>query len=273
MKKVFQWMLVAALICGASVFTACTNDDNPVNPADNLAENIIGKWLAADKDGQPLESDGKAVYTFASATKAYISASVHAHPVVGSFWGVQFEADVAISGNKMTVTTTVNEHLTIVDVFNVTAIDGSQFKADLNSSVIIDGSVTTCIDRVVRFTKVNRDYSKAVLGLWECKGLKGGETFNDANARLEFYEDGTYNYWRKNEAGEWESVTTTREFQEYFVDGTLLATRWKNVDEDEVREWWEIKSIKGDKMQWKALRQNEDRTTFEQIMDWERVEE
>jgi hypothetical protein len=64
---------------------------------------------------------------------------------------------------------------------------------------------------------------------------------------------------------------TTREFQEYFVDGTLLCTRWKNIDEDELREWWEIWSLKGDKMQWKALRQKEDGTTFEQIMDWEKI--
>ena len=93
------------------------------------------------------------------------------------------------------------------------------------------------------------------------------------NARLEFFDDGTYNYWRKNEAGEWESVTSTREFQNYFVDGILLCTRWKNQGEDELREWWEIKSLKGDKMQWKALRQNEDGSTFEQTMDWERVVE
>ena len=30
---------------------------------------------------------------------------------------------------------------------------------------------------------------------------------------------------------------------------------------------------KGDKMQWKALRQNENGSTFEQTMDWERVVE
>ena len=30
MRKIFQWAMAAALICGASVFTACSsNDDNP----------------------------------------------------------------------------------------------------------------------------------------------------------------------------------------------------------------------------------------------------
>ena len=29
MKKIMHWVLVATLICGVTVFTACTNDDNP----------------------------------------------------------------------------------------------------------------------------------------------------------------------------------------------------------------------------------------------------
>ena len=32
MKKFMNWMLAAILICGASVFTSCTNSDNPVTP-------------------------------------------------------------------------------------------------------------------------------------------------------------------------------------------------------------------------------------------------
>ena len=64
---------------------------------------------------------------------------------------------------------------------------------------------------------------------------------------------------------------TTREFQEYFIDGYLLNTRWKESGGQESREWWEIKSLKDGKMQWKALRQKEDGTTFEQITDWKKV--
>ena len=65
---------------------------------------------------------------------------------------------------------------------------------------------------------------------------------------------------------------TTREFQDYFLDGTLLATRWKDVGDAELREWWEIVSISGDEMVWKALRQNEYRMKFEQEMTWKKVE-
>ena len=122
----------------------------------------------------------------------------------------------------------------------------------------------------IRFEKLTRDYREAVLGLWECTELTGIETYNDANARLEFFADGTYKYWRKNTAGEWEAVTT-REFQDYFVDGTLLATRWKNQGEDELREWWEIASIADGQMTWTALRANTDGSTAQQGMKWKRI--
>ncbi len=122
----------------------------------------------------------------------------------------------------------------------------------------------------IRLTKVTTDYKNAVLGKWECTGLTGIETYNDANAMLEFYQDGNYNYWRKNGEGQWEAVTN-REFQNYFVDGTLLATRWKNQGEEELREWWEIASIAGNQMEWTALRKKNDGTTVTQTMTWVKV--
>ncbi|MBR7049146.1 MAG: hypothetical protein IKI16_04765 [Prevotella sp.] len=50
---------------------------------------------------------------------------------------------------------------------------------------------------------------------------------------------------------------------EYFVDGTLLCTRWKKtIDSNELREWWEIESIKDGVMKWTALRMRENGTTY-----------
>jgi hypothetical protein len=52
----------------------------------------------------------------------------------------------------------------------------------------------------------------------------------------------------------------------------MLATRWKNKDEDsELREWWEI-TIADGKMNWTALRQNEDGTTFTATFEMKKVE-
>ena len=69
MKKIMNWVLAAIIICGASVMTACSsdNDDNPV--VDNsLAEKIVGKWIHTDTDGEAVTTDMMSVYTFATAT-------------------------------------------------------------------------------------------------------------------------------------------------------------------------------------------------------------
>ena len=258
-------VLAATVICGACLFTSCKKDEDL-----NLEEKIIGKWMPAEIDGQPVLTDKKSVYTFVSASKAYMSVSTNPQQGEGTVWNDQKELDVAISGNTMTLTNHSDEYTTMVEEFTVTAINGSEFTANHKLTVKVDGSVVLSNEGVIRFVKTTADYTAAILGLWECQELTGIETYNDANARLEFFADGTYKYWRKNADGEWEAVTN-REFQNYFVDGTLLATRWKNAGEDELREWWEIASIASGQMQWTALRQNADGTTVQQGMKWVKV--
>ena len=266
------WMFAAILFCGvAAMFTSCTNEDNPVDPATNLSEKIIGKWVIADKNGQAAPTDIKAVYTFVSATQAYISQSFNAHPEAGTPWHYQVKADVVISGNKVTVTNHSDEHTTAVEEFTIISIDDKEFSANRKITVTVDGNVTRSAEDLFRLTKTTADYSKPVLGLWECTGLTGIETYNDANARLEFLADGTYRYYRQDDNGQWQ-VVTNREFQDYFVDGTLLATRWQNKGEDELREWWEIESLSGNEMVWTALRQNADGTTLQQKMTWKKID-
>ena len=237
---------------------------------EDLAEKIIGKWMTAERNSEPTATNKKRVFTFISPTEVYVSASRSVESPDDKIWFDRIKADAVISGNKVTLTMHVDEHTTMVDEFNVTAINDAEFTAILKVTVMVDGTVERSTENNVRLTKVTADYREAVLGLWECTELTGIETYNDANARLEFFADGTYKYWRKNTAGEWEAVTT-REFQDYFVDGTLLATRWKNQGEAELREWWEIESISGDQMVWTALRQNPDGTTVQQEMKWKRV--
>ena len=83
MKKLFM-VLAATLICGACFFTSCKKQDDL-----NVKEKIIGKWIIADIDGQPTLTNIKEVFTFASTTKAYISASTAQTPEGGSRWDKQ----------------------------------------------------------------------------------------------------------------------------------------------------------------------------------------
>ena len=271
MNKIMQWMIAAILICGAATFTSCTNEDNPVNPVDNLSEKIIGKWIVVDYNGQTLTTNEKTVYTFVSATKAYVSTAISTRPETGMHWNNKLESDVVISGNKITLTNHPNAQTTLVEEYIVTTINSREFTANHKVTITMDGNVIYEEDMVLRLEKVKADYSEAILGLWECTGLTGGETYNDGNDRLEFLADGTYRYYRMDDNNDWQTVTT-REFQDYFVDGTMLATRWKNQGEDELREWWEIESLSDNEMVWTALRQNPDGSTFQQKMTWKRID-
>lgn len=250
--------------------TSTTTAELTKVPDLNIAERIIGKWIKTDKNGQPLTTDGKMVYDFVSATKAYMSASIDASPEVGTHWVDKLEVDIVISGNKLSIINYEDETKMVVE-FDVTAINANEFTANHKVTITVDGKEVYSVKDVLRFTKVTTDYAAAILGTWECQEITGGETYNDANGRLEFKADGTYIYYRRDNAGKWQAVTT-REFQDYFVDGYLVNTRWKNVDEKENREWWEIASISGDQMLWTALRQKTDGTMFEQGMRWKKVE-
>ena len=62
MKKINQWMLAAILICGSSVFTACTSsEDNPVQPVTENATDYSVKtnWLSSHiRPSHPISSRG-----------------------------------------------------------------------------------------------------------------------------------------------------------------------------------------------------------------------
>jgi len=270
-KKIMHWMFAAILICGTAAFTACTNEDNPVTPTDNLAEKLIGKWIVADRDGKPALTNDKMVTTFVSDTQAIISMSRTDYSAEAGRWNAYREYAVEIDGNKVALTSKVNNFVKLVEEYAISNISSIEMFCDFTHTTFVnDKPVTIAVENDIRYSKVASDYKEAILGLWECTELTGIETYNDANARLEFFADGTYKYWRKNDAGEWEAVST-REFQNYFVDGTLLATRWKNVGEDELREWWEIASIADGQMVWTALRKNTDGSTAQQGMKWKKV--
>ena len=264
-KRLFTILAVAAV--AAMAFVGCSKDKD--DDTDNLAEKIIGKWMEAEIGGQAALTNDKTVMTFVSSTKAIGSESRVDFTPTALRWNSFLEFDVQINGNKITLTGHPNDSITLVKEYNITAIDDAQMSANFKHTTFLYGDTVYFVEQNNRFVKVAADYKDAVLGRWECTELTGIETYNDANARLEFYQDGTYNYWRKNGEGQWETVTN-REFQDYFVDGTLLATRWKNQGEEELREWWEIASIAGNEMQWTALRAAEGGTAV-QTMKWVKV--
>ena len=265
MKKMI-WVLAATLICGACVFTSCKKDKD--NTDLNLKEKIIGKWMTADIDGRPALTNEKSVTTFVSATKAYGStAKTDFSPTVPR-WNFNLEFDVQINGNKMTLTGHPYDDITLVNEYTVTAINDTEMFATFKHTTIRNGEAIIVTEQAVRFVKVAVDYRQAILGTWEGHCTSEGSVFDDGQEhRWEYKADGTYTYYVMD-GDNWVPYEGNT-LNEYFVDGKLLCTRW--VDNGvENREWWEI-SINGNRMNWTALRKNDDGTTFTATFEMEKV--
>ena len=246
MRRMMQWMLAAILICGASVFTSCSsNDDNPTPKPDmNLAEKIIGKWIVADLNGEPCPTNLKAVVTIVSPTKAYGSLSDAYSPV----WNEDVEADIKIDGNKMTITAKEDDDISHVLYVTVSSITDKEMILSSDWTIFIDGEEAYHESYgSERWLRVTNDYENAIIGLWEGRSTSSAtQEFDDGeNHRWEFMADGTFRYYNRVD-GAWK--LSDDDYANYFVDGPLLCTRWKNTGLSQVenREWWEIEGINDD---------------------------
>ena len=270
MKRLFQWMIAAILFCGvAAMFTSCTNSDNPAPPIDdNLAEKILGTWIEADINGHTALTNEKTVMTFLSATKAINSQSrVSFTPAVPK-WNNKLEFDVQISGNKVTLTGHPNDSVTLIKEYIITAINDSEILSHYKHTTFRKGEAINKPEQDVRLTKVTADYRSDVVGTWEGRCTSEGSVFDDGQEhRWQYNADGTYVYYVKD-GDNW--VPSENTLNEYFVDGTLLCSRWIDLGQEN-REWWEI-SISGDKMNWTALRQKEDGSTFTATFEMTKVQ-
>lgn len=215
---------------------------------------IVGKWMNAEMNGVPSLTNDKGVYTFISTESAYMSSSVKGKPGLGDLWHNFVPLDVNIKDNVITLTHQLDEHRTMTIEMTVTSINDESMHADVHATLTVDGTVVGSVNDHILYEKVKERYQKPIVGLWEGRRTSGGTT---EYHRWEYLSDGTYNFYLKEGEGQW--VKMKDEFSEYFVDGRLLCTRWKNAGEGtrENREWWEVRSIENDAMIWTALRQDE----------------
>ena len=262
--------MAAILICGATVFTSCTNDDNPTTPDLNLSEKIIGKWVPVDADGHPLLTNVKNVTTFLSATKATVSTSRSEHTSEAVRWNAYREYAVEIDGGKVILTSMVNDLVKLVEEYDISYISSAEMRCDYKHTTFVNGNpVTVAVENGVRFVKTTADYRAAIVGTWQGRCTSEGSVFDDGQEhRWQYRADGTYVYYVKD-GDSWVPYEGNT-LNEYFVDGTLLCTRW--IDQgQENREWWEITIAEG-RMNWTALRANEDGTTFTATFEMTKVE-
>ena len=273
MKKIMQWVMATALICGASVFSACSSDDDKSGNIDNLAEKLQGKWMMAEIDGKPVPTDSKQVLTYGPGNKFYYSLSINAISDL-NVWVDHCEGSYTITGSNtcLQTVTVAGTNIMFKQQPTIIFINDDEMRLNANNETHIDGQPYRATSYPnERKIRVKHDYSTDVIGTWE--GIRTSEQDVHSDGlphRWEYKADGTFVYYRQNDNGEW--VADVNTMSEYFVDGTLLCSRWKNVGNDkENRESWEIASIDDDVMNWTALRQNADGTTYIATFSMKRV--
>jgi len=252
--KSMVWTALREKEDGSQYTAAFTMQKMSVPTQAEVEAAIRGKWMSKEINGKPFLTDDKGVYTFLTTTSARMSSSVNSRPELGDLWHDNSELAVNITGNVVTLSHQLDEHKNMIIKMAVTSINANEMHADVHATLMVDGAVAGSVNDHILYEKIKENYRQSIRGLWEGRRTAGGST---EYHRWEYLEDGHYNFYRKVGEDQW--VKVEDEFAEYFVDGRLLCTRWKNAGQSTVenREWWEIRSIENDAMIWTALRQND----------------
>ena len=242
--------------------TSCTsNDDDPTPSGLSEAvvkEKIVGKWELSEVNNRDQVTNGRMILTYNENATLAVSISYFNKETNSYIWRNKQPGIYSIDGNV------IKNYLNQSGLYDATPhyIEAISDEAMTMSST--SGGQTI-------YTRVAADYTSDIIGMWEVTEMTGEETYNDDNARLAFLADGTYRYYRKDDTGDWQLVST-RDVEEYFVDGDWLATRWQETGGEMNYEWWDIDEIKDGQMKWSALREREDGTRFTTTFTWRKVE-
>lgn len=257
MEKILNWVLAVTLICSASVFTSCKK------PNTELFNKVQGKWIVADLDGEACPTSFKSVVTFESATKGCYSIS----EINTMTWENKTPAEVTFHENGFTG---IEEDGLFRSVLTATVNSITDNEMRLSTEWTLTEGSEVILHEVYdeRWVRVTDDFEQSVIGTWEAQVQNGD---NPQTWRWEFKADGTYVFSLKNGDDHWQVFED--EMSEYFVDGSLLCTRWQNTaSSDENRDWWEIESIQDGKMKWTALRLDEDLTTHTETLELNKIQ-
>lgn len=262
MRKAILLILAAAV----TVFASCDKIKR-----EKFSDKLIGKWIITESDGKPLPTNQKIVYTFLSDQKALVSTSIS--ELMGqSEWIARAERDIRIGSNRVTFEVALTDHMTRTTEMVVTSITDTDLQARYSMNTSVNGAVIFHYEAVIRMERVTADYSEAILGAWDGRSTGDqGSVYDDGELhRWEYHADGTYTYYRQVD-GEWEVYPDV--YAEYFCDGPLLCTRWKDEGEGEIehREWWEVAGIEDGVMRWTALRQRGDGSTYTATFSMKKV--
>ena len=143
MKRMIQWVLAATLICGASIFTSCTsNDDNPSIPSQQeIEKSLVGLWYE-EFDYEDVTEDGK---PFNRALIAVEANADHTGYVALAVFDDEFNEPLGIYGGPKDAPFTwqVNAEglLTLTDPNTGTTLTPARTRGDANSDFVDIGQI------------------------------------------------------------------------------------------------------------------------------------
>lgn len=234
MKRIMQWVLAATLICGASLFTSCSSkdDDNGSQPESGMAGKMVGKWLYVESDGEKVATDESSITTFVmdgSTLKAYTSISLKDY----GLWAFKQPTDVTFNGNDITLTMHSGDFTTVEKLTGITVNGDDMYYTSMYTLSQSDKVLASMGPYRLHCTKVHEDFAPVIIGKWEGTITSDEPGFVPEPFCEAYLADG------KNVAynlidGQW--VQEESEYDEYFVDGNLMCTRWKLSGRDEERQ-------------------------------------
>lgn len=259
MKKFFTIMVLAAL-----TLASCTEkpEEQPAE-SESVTKQVIGKWITTLINGDTLTCNEKIVYTFESETQGYISASLSDYSNDHPKWTNHTPSTVTMNDKKITMSGYLDKTTSFEAELVVVSISSTEMVTDSKYSIYHNGTLQSVNSGTVLWSRVTKDYSSDILGLWEghVSSEEGSEYDDGEPHRWEYLENGDYIYYQLDQDSNWDA--NVNDMAMYFVDGALLCTRWQNTGEEvEHREWWEISSISNNVMNWTALRRRKDGTTY-----------
>ncbi|MCQ2059052.1 MAG: hypothetical protein MJY71_04375 [Bacteroidaceae bacterium] len=230
---------------------------------EEIEAKIIGKWKKMKHDGKDAVTNKRTIWSFNNDGKGTQSFADYKEGDKTFIWDNKVSIQYSIQGNIVHSVSTNVEHTIAIPSINDNQIT-------MHVTKVISHGVDVKENHIGEYSKVTADYSEAIIGMWEGVEMTGGETYGDANHRIEYKADGTFTYYDK--VGEnW--VPSENVDNEYNIDGDWLATRWRpTAGADYEYEWWDIDEIKDGTMKWSALREKEDGTRYTTTITWKKVQ-
>ena len=244
MKKNINISIVLAIItmiCSTLCLSSCYDEEELTSQDIALRRNILGKWKTYSIDGKLGVTNQKEVITY---------------HIDGTFHSSTFRQNAASCNCKYYLNG--NSYIGVNNNYTVKAIISSINNDEIVYSNFANNQGFKCKSMVSH--KINADYSKNIVGLWEGVEMTGESTYGSSNHRWEYRTDGSYTYYSKDADDNW-IADASNSGNEYYVDGDFLGTRWiRNGKEN--HEWWDIEKCDDSEMIWSALRKGSNGKVF-----------